>query len=141
MYESCLSKQEKLKNLFNSFNNKEAKYHYIIELGKTLPPFDPKNVMEANRVHGCQSVMYLHSTLEDGKVRFAAQSDALISLGLAALLIHIYNNESPETILKCPPTVLDDLKIAQNLTPNRANGLYQIHLKMKQDALRLLLKP
>lgn len=84
--------------------------------------------------------MYLHSFLRDGKVFFEGESDALISSGLAAILIRTYNGESPETILKCPPDFLEDLGISASLTPNRANGLYSIHLRMKQDALKWLMR-
>ena len=71
---------------------------------------------------------------------FEAEADALISAGLAALLTQVYSGETPETILKCPPTYLDEIGISASLTPNRANGLYSIHLRMKQEALKLLMK-
>jgi len=138
MYESCLEKQEKLKNLFTNFKDSNEKYHKIIDLGRQLPKMDISYKTEANLVKGCQSVMYLRGFLENDKVFFEADSDALISLGLCALLISIYSNESAETILKCPPNCLEELGISSSLSQNRANGLYSIHLKMKQEALRLL---
>ena len=93
-----------------------------------------------NLVKGCQSIMYLHSRMEGDVVMFEAESDALISAGLAMLLLKVYNGEPPEVILKCPPNYLEELGISASLTPNRANGLYSIHLRMKQDALRLMMK-
>lgn len=141
MYNSCESKQNDLKKTFSSCKDSEARYMKIIELGKTPTNIDPKFKTEENLVKGCQSRMYLHSSLSDhGTILFAAESDALISQGLAALLLMVYNDESPEAILKCPPSFLDELKIPGSLTPNRANGLYSLHLKMKQDALKLMIE-
>jgi cysteine desulfuration protein SufE len=140
MFISCLKKQDEIKKIFSTHNDSDEKYHKIIELGRLLPKMDEKFKTEENIVKGCQSVMYLRSHLENGKVLFEADSDALISLGLAAILIFIYSNETPETILKCPPSCLEELGLSSALSPSRANGLYSIHLKMKQDALKLLLK-
>ncbi|HEV8052417.1 MAG TPA: SufE family protein [Parachlamydiaceae bacterium] len=140
MFESCLEKQQQIKNLFSSCPTEEKKYEKIIELGRNLPPFPAQDQTPENFVKGCQSTMYLTSKLDNGKVYFAAESDALISAGLAAILLQAYNGESPETILKCPPTYLEELGISASLTPNRANGLYSIHLRMKQDALKLYMK-
>lgn len=115
------------------------KYTHVIEMGRALPPYPQELKIPSLEVKGCQSTMYLQSELKEGKVFFNVDSDALISKGLAALLIHVYSGESPESILKCPPDYLEQIGITANLTPNRANGLYSIHLRMKQEALRLLL--
>ncbi len=106
--------------------------------GKKLAPFDPAWKTEENRVMGCQSVMYLYNRLEGSRVFFYAASDALISAGLAALLIDVYSGEPAETILLSPPQFLEDLGIPSVLTPGRANGLASLYLKMKQEALRHL---
>jgi cysteine desulfuration protein SufE len=140
MFTACLRKQEEIKKIFSTNKESDEKYHKIIELGRLLPKMDGIFKTEENIVKGCQSVMYLRSHLNDGKLAFEADSDALISLGLAAILIFIYSDETPETVLKCPPNCLEELGLSSALSPNRANGLYSIHLKMKQDALRLLLK-
>ena len=140
MFESCLAKQSEIKDLFSSCANDEAKYAQIIELGKKLPRLPLAHKIKENLVRGCQSTMYLHSYLNDGAVFFEAESDALVSAGLAALLVQVYNGESPEVILKCPPRYLEELGLSSSLTPNRANGLYSIHLRMKQDALKLLVQ-
>lgn len=138
--QSCLDKQAAVKQIFAVCTTEESKYERIIALGKENPPLDPKYKVEANYVAGCQSLMYLHSFLVDGKVYFEAESDALISSGLAAILIKVYSGEPPEVILKCPPTYLADLGIQASLTPNRSNGLYSIHLRMKQDALKFYMQ-
>lgn len=138
MYESCLAKQQKIKESFMAAQGSDERYQMIIDLGKSLPPLDPKFKVAENLVKGCQSQMWLHSCSENNKMVFEVQSDALISQGLGALLVLVYSNESPETVLKCAPSYLDELQIAASLSPNRANGLYSLHLHMKQDALRAL---
>ncbi|MBS4168637.1 Cysteine desulfuration protein SufE [Parachlamydia sp. AcF125] len=140
MFVSCLEKQNTLKEIFKACLTEEKKYQKIIELGRGLPRLLEALKIPENKVKGCQSTMYLHSYMEEGKVYFEAESDALISSGLAAILIQAYSGETPETILKCPPDYLEVLGISASLTPNRANGLYSIHLRMKQDALKFLLK-
>lgn len=139
MFDTCLEKQERVKRLFLACPNEEKKYEKIIELGRALPLFPMEDKIPENLVQGCQSTMYLKSKLENGVVHFAADSDALISAGLAAILLQVYDGETPETILKCPPAYLDDLGISARLTPSRANGLYSVHLRMKQDALKLFM--
>jgi cysteine desulfuration protein SufE len=140
MFSSCLLKQREVKTLFNACLSEEKKYEKIIELGRQLPLLDAAYQIPENIVKGCQSTMYLRSFMQEGKVFFQAQSDALISAGLAAILMLVYSGETPETILKCSPDYLEELGINASLTPNRANGLYSIHLRMKQDALKFLLQ-
>lgn len=139
MFDSCLKKQKDITDLFSNCPTKEAKYQKIIELGRQLPALDNSHKTVENLVKGCQSTMYLRSYLMEDKVIFEAQSDALISAGLAALLLQVYSGETSETILKCSPIYLEEMGISASLTPNRANGLFQIHLRMKQDALKLLI--
>lgn len=82
--------------------------------------------------------MYLHSYLDNNKMHFSAYSEALISAGLAALLIAVYDGEGPEIVLKCPPLFLETIGIHSSLSPSRANGLSSLFLKMKQESLRCL---
>lgn len=140
MFESCLEKQLQMKDLFSSCLTEEKKYEKIIEMGKNLPPFAIQDKTPENFVKGCQSTMYLKSRLENGRIYFTANSDALISAGLAAILLEVYNGETPEVVLKCPPTYLEELGINASLSPSRANGLYSIHLRMKQEALKLYMQ-
>lgn len=136
MFESCLAKQERIKSFFEGCITDQTRYEKIIELGKLLPKLNPVYKTEENEVKGCQSLMYLRSYQKDNKVYFEAESNALISSGLAYLMIEAYSGETADTILKCPPNFLVDLKIAQSLSPNRANGLYSLFIRMKQDALK-----
>ncbi len=133
-----LTKATALIQRFDSLVTKETLYSEIMEGGKKLPSFDPAWKTEENRVSGCQSLMYLYSRYENQKVYFYAASDALISAGLAALLIEVYSGEPAETILLSPPTFLEEIGIPSALTPGRANGLASLYLKMKQEALRHL---
>ncbi len=138
-FESCLEKQNRVKKLFAKCSSLDEKYQKIIDLGRQQQPLDPQYKIPENLVRGCQSTMHLHSYLDVDKVIFHAESDALISSGLAAILVQVYSGETPETILKCPPDYLEELGIRASLTPNRANGLYSLHLRMKQEALKLFM--
>ena len=140
MYESCIQKQNKVKNFFNACQSEEERYQKIMELGRSQVQLKPEHKTHENLVKGCQSRMYLYSYIQEGKIIFEAESDALISAGLAALLVQVYSGEIPEVVLKCPPTYLDELGIFTKLTPTRANGLYSMHLHMKQDALKLMME-
>ncbi len=139
MFESCLAKQAAIKSIFENISSPEGRYEKIIEFGKNLPKIREELKTPANLVSGCQSQTYLNAYKENDLVYFEVGSDALISAGLAALLLNVYNGETAETILKCPPKFIDDMGISASLTPSRANGLYSIHLRMKQEALKLLL--
>lgn len=140
MFDSCLAKQKKIKDIFLACPSEEVKYEKIIELGRKQHPLSTKFKTPENLVKGCQSQMFLHTYLAGDKIIFEADSDALISSGLAALLIQVYSGEPPEAILKCPPTYLEEIGINASLTPNRASGLYNMHLRMKQDALKLIVE-
>lgn len=140
MFENCLKKQNRIKEIFLACPSEEAKYEKIIAMGRQQKPLPAACKTPDYLVKGCQSQMYLHTYWAEDKIHFEAESDALISAGLASLLIEVYSGESPEVILKCPPTYLEELGISASLTPNRANGLYSVHLRMKQDALHLLVE-
>lgn len=135
MFESCVAKQRAISELFKPCTTNEEKYQKIIELGKAQSHLDPKYKTDEKLVPGCQSRFYLRSWMDNGKVFFESDADALITAGLGMLLISVYNGEPPEAILKCPPAYLEELGIRETLTPGRANGLASIYLRMKQDAL------
>jgi cysteine desulfuration protein SufE len=139
-FQSCLNKQHALKSLFKECHNDEDKYKKIIHIGQQLSPYPPMRMTKEHTVHGCQSTMYLYTYLENARVRFHAHSEALISAGLAALLLTVYDDEPPEVILQCPPLFLEELGIKNALSPGRANGLSSLFLKMKQDALQFYLQ-
>ncbi|NGX50583.1 MAG: Cysteine desulfuration protein SufE [Chlamydiae bacterium] len=136
-FSSCLTKQDKLKEQFLSLNSQEKLYEKIISLGRALPPFPKEDEIEENRVKGCQSILYLKMTLNGGKMEIITSSDALISAGLAALLISVYQNEPPEAIFQCPPHFLKEIGILNALSPGRSNGLRSLYLHMQRSALLL----
>ncbi|QZA58573.1 SufE family protein [Candidatus Rhabdochlamydia porcellionis] len=139
-FESCLCKQSLIKKIFDSYITPEEKYQKIIELGKTLPPYPSLDKTPEYLVKGCQSTMYLRSYLKDAKMYFEAYSEALISSGLAALLLSVYQGEFPEVILKCPPLFLEEIGLYAALSPSRSNGLSSLFLRMKQESLKALTK-
>lgn len=139
MFESCLKKQAEVIQLFADCLSQEDKYKKIIELGREQKPISPEFKIPENIVAGCQSTVYIHSSFVEGKVVFEAEADALISAGLAALLVKVYSYETPEVMLTCPPSHLEELGISASLTPSRSNGLYSMHLRMKQEALKWIL--
>jgi len=138
MSETFQKKSDAIKKFFIQFSTAEDRYNALIDRGRKLPLFPTDQKISQNLVSGCQSNLYLISRMVDGLVYFEAASDALISAGLAAILISVYTGESPATILKTPPQFLFDLGIHASLSPNRSNGLANIHLRMKQDALNFL---
>lgn len=139
VFTSCLRKQAEIQNVFAPCTTPEQLYEKIIELGRTLPSYPKELKTPEWIVKGCQSVMYLHAEIQEGKLHFQAASEALISAGLASLLLFVYQDESPETILFCPPTFLETLGIHTILSPGRSNGLANLFQQMKQAALRALL--
>ena len=138
MHSNCLEKQEQVIQMFSGCTTAEELYNKIIELGQQSTPLSPEDKIPENLVKGCQSKMYLKTEFDGEKMHFAAEADALISAGLATLLLMVYNEENPEVILKCPPDYLEKIGITAALSPNRANGLYSLHLRMKQEALKIL---
>lgn len=135
----CLNKQQEIIALFQDCRNAEERYQKIISLGRSLPAMPAEYKIEGNIVRGCQSIVYLHSRLQENKLFFHAASEALISSGLAALLVMAYDGESPEIILTCKPAFLDELQIHASLSPGRSNGLASMYLRMQKDALKFLI--
>lgn len=137
-FESCLKKQTELEQSFKDCLTAEQKYQKIIAMGRQLPAYPEGDKIPDKIVAGCQSTMYLSAELKDGRMQFLAHSEALISAGLAALLIKVYEEEPPEVILKCPPRFLETIGIQNSISPSRANGLFSLFLKMKQEALKFI---
>jgi cysteine desulfuration protein SufE len=138
MNETFQKKCGEIKKKFTPLTQEE-RYHLLMDMGRELPPFPDLLKTPDRIVRGCQSTLYLNTTTQNGKIFFEVHSDALISAGLAALLIAAYSGESAETILKCPPDFIAELGITASLSLNRSNGLAHIHLRMKQEALKSLI--
>ena len=131
-------KVEEIRKIFSECTSEE-KYEKIIELGQELSALAPNYKVDENLVSGCQSKLYLRSYFKEGKIYFEAEADALISAGLASLLIRVYNGQCPEEILKHDASFLKELGLGSSLSMTRAGGLSHILLRMKQDALKSLI--
>ena len=114
---------EELSNEFSGFTDWEDKYKHIIGLGKALAEMPEDLKTEDNKVKGCQSQVWLHASLNDGKIIFVADSDASIVKGIASVLVRVYSNSTPEEVLATKPDFLDEIGLRQHLSMSRANGL------------------
>jgi cysteine desulfuration protein SufE len=120
---------------FSVFEDWLDKYNYLIELGNALPALDPKYRTSENLINGCQSRVWLHADLVDGKMEFKADSDAVIVRGIVALLIKVLNGRAPAEILENELFFIDEIGLRQNLSPTRSNGLLAMVKKMKLYAM------
>jgi cysteine desulfuration protein SufE len=116
------------------FDDWMDRYQHIIDLGRKLPPFPEHWQDEAHRVQGCQSRVWLQPDLRDGRLFFAAASDAAIVSGLAALLLRVYSGRMPAEILAADPKFLKDLGLIEALSTNRGNGIAAMARKIQEYA-------
>lgn len=108
---------------FSAFDEWMDKYEYIIELGKSLEMIDTGKKVEEKLIKGCQSRVWLDCQINDGKLCFTADSDAIITKGIISLLIRVYNGRTPQEILSSDLVFLEQIGLKENLSPTRANGL------------------
>lgn len=120
---------------FDMFEDWMDKYDYIISLGKELPLIDEQYKVSENLIKGCQSQVWLHAEENNGNVVFTADSDAIITKGIIALLVRALSGQSPEQILNADLTFVDQIGLKQHLSPTRANGLVSMIKQMKFYAL------
>ena len=120
---------------FSMFDDWMDRYEHMIDLGKSLPLINPKFKTEDNIIKGCQSKVWLHADLENEKVVFTADSDAIITKGIVAILIRVFSNQSPNTILNTNTNFIDEIGLKEHLSPTRANGLVSMIKKIKMYAL------
>ncbi len=135
MFEACERRQKELKEIFDKLDGREAKYNKIIELGRELKPMQDELKRGENLVRGCQSRMYLATQVVDDKVFFETSSDALISAGLAALLLFIYDGQDVSAVVGCKPMVLQEIGLTGLLSPSRSNGLASLYRRMQMDTI------
>ena len=129
-------KQDEIIAEFEAFSDWLDKYDYLIELSRSLPPFDDKLKVPENLIQGCQSRVWLHASLSgDGKIIFTADSDALITKGIIALLIRVLSGHTPEEILQADLYFIDRIGLRENLSPTRSNGLLSMIKQIKMYAL------
>ena len=120
---------------FSMFDDWMERYEHMIDLGKSLPLIDSEFKTEDNIIKGCQSKVWLHADLESEKVVFSADSDAIITKGIVAILIRVFSNQSPDTILNTSTDFIDEIGLKEHLSPTRANGLVSMVKKIKMYAL------
>ncbi len=127
--------QEEIIDEFASFEEWMDKYAYLIELGNDLEPFDDKYRLDENLLDGCQSKVWLHAWMEDGKVYYMGDSDAIIVKGIVALMIRALSGQSPADIIENEPTFIDEIGLKEHLSPTRSNGLVAMIKQMRLFAL------
>jgi SufE protein probably involved in Fe-S center assembly len=120
---------------FSIFDDWMDRYNYLIELSKELPMIEDKQKTEQNVIKGCQSRVWVNAEFVDGKIIFTADSDAIITKGIIALLIRVLSNRTPQEILSNELTFIDKIGLKENLSPTRANGLLAMIKQMKLYAL------
>ena len=119
---------------FSMFDEWLDRYEYLIELGKALNEYPESLKTDDRLIKGCQSRVWLDSKVEDGKIFFNADSDAIITKGIISLFIRIYSGRTPEEILSSDFSVVDRIGLKENLSPTRANGLVSMIAKIRETA-------
>lgn len=129
------TKQDEIIEEFSIFDDWMDKYNYLIEISRELPPIDPKYKTNQYLIEGCQSKVWLNAELENGVLKFSADSDAIITKGIIALLIRVMNNQKPEDVMNVNLYFIDKIGLQQNLSPTRSNGLLAMIRQMKLYAV------
>jgi len=127
--------QEEIVDEFSMFDEWDERYQYVIDLGRSLPLIDPEYKTENNIIKGCQSKVWLHAEQNDGNVVFTADSDAILTKGLIAIMIRAFSNQKPEAILEANTDFIDEIGLKEHLSATRANGLVSMIKQIKMYAL------
>ena len=127
--------QDNIISEFEVYNDWLDKYDYLISLGNDLPAIDPVFKTDEYIINGCQSRVWLKADLQDGKIVFTADSDAIITKGIISLLIRVLSNRPPEEVMNSDLYFIDRIGLRENLSPTRSNGLLAMTKKMKLYAL------
>ena len=127
--------QEEIIGEFNMFDDWMQKYEYLIDLGKELPVIDAKYKTDDNIIKGCQSRVWLHAEKKNEKIIYTADSDAIMTKGIIAILIRVLSNQNPSEITKADLIFIDEIGLKEQLSPTRANVLVSMIKQMKIYAL------
>jgi len=129
--------QAEIKDEFGMFDdeNWDERYQYVIDLGKTLPLIAEQYKTEENIIKGCQSKVWLHGEENDGKIVFTADSDAILTKGIIAILIRTFSGQTASDILEADTKFIDEIGLKEHLSPTRANGLVSMIKQIKMYAL------
>lgn len=127
--------QEDIIDEFSMFDDWMQRYEYMIELGKSLPLIEEKYKTDDNIIKGCQSRVWVHAELEGDRLVFTADSDAIITKGIIAILIRAFSNQKPHDIIEADTGFIDDIGLKEHLSPTRANGLVSMIKQLKLYAV------
>tara|TARA_B100000963_G_scaffold63185_3_gene51237 strand:- start:511 stop:927 length:417 start_codon:yes stop_codon:yes gene_type:complete len=127
--------QDNLIQDFSFFEDWTQKYEYMIELSKSMDEMDDDKKNDENLIKGCQSKVWLDAELKNGKLKFQADSEAIITKGIVAILLQVFDNKSPEEIIESDVSFIEKIGLKEHLSPNRANGLYSMIKQIKFYAI------
>ena len=127
--------QEEIIEEFAMFEDWMQRYEYMIDLGKSLPLIAPEFKTDDNIIKGCQSKVWVHAELKDNQLEFTADSDAIITKGIIAILIRTFSNQHPKDILDANTDFIDQIGLKEHLSPTRANGLVSMIKQIKMYAI------
>ncbi|PKP51602.1 MAG: Fe-S metabolism protein SufE [Bacteroidetes bacterium HGW-Bacteroidetes-12] len=127
--------QQEIIEEFALFDEWMDKYEHIIELGKDLPLIDEQYKTDENLIKGCQSKVWLHAELKDGKIIFTADSDAIITKGIVGLVINVFSNHTPQEIIDADLFFIDQIGLQEHLSPTRSNGLLSMLKQIRMYAV------
>ena len=131
---------QQLTRQFTNLSDWTDRYALLIDMGKSLPKLEDDEKSEKLLIKGCQSRVWIKAELREGRVYFRADSDAVITKGLAALLLQVFSGQTPQTILDTPVDFLDQIGLKEHLSPTRSNGLNDMIKQIKLYALAFNLK-
>ena len=129
--------QEEVIDEFLLFDDWMQKYEYMIDLGKSLPLINENKKTNDRLIKGCQSKVWLDAQLKNGKINYTADSDAIITKGIIAILLRVFSNQTPDAILSANTDFIDEIGLKEHLSPTRANGLVSMIKQLKIYALAL----
>jgi cysteine desulfuration protein SufE len=127
--------QEEIVDEFLMFDDWMERYEYIIELGKSIPLIKENYKTDDNAIKGCQSKVWLFSEQKNDKIIFTADSDAILTKGIIALLLRVFSNHTPQEILDADTSFIDEIGLKEHLSPTRANGLVSMIKQLKLYAV------
>ncbi len=123
--------QEEIIDEFSMFEDWMQRYEYIIELGKSIPLINDKYKTDDSIIKGCQSKVWLNADIVDNKILYTADSDAILTKGIIALLLRVFSNHTPKEILDANTDFIDKIGLKEHLSPTRANGLVSMIKQLK----------
>ena len=132
---SIIEVQNEIIDEFSLFEDWMQRYEYMIELGRSIELIESSKKIDSNLIKGCQSKLWLHAELNNNKLIFKADSEAIITKGIAAVLLRVFSNQTPEDILNANLDFVDKIGLKEHLSPTRANGLISMIKQIKYYAL------